>query len=96
MNTVSTNSRFLGEDLDAQNRERFSEGLLYSGLLLFGTLLTICCLAGGMPTLITIVCVLILGLGLGILRYFGDYTILSRISRLSLAPIHMQPMPTAA
>jgi hypothetical protein len=97
MNTISINSRrFLGNYLDAQKRERFPEGLLYSGLLLSGTLLVIYCLAGGISTLITLVCVLILGSGLGILKYFGDYTVLSRTSPLSLAPLNMQPTPRAA
>jgi len=85
MNPISNNSRrFLGEGLDAQNCERSFEGMLLSGLLLSGTLVAIYCLAGGIPTLITIVCVLIMGSVLGILKYVGDYTILSRLSRLSL------------
>lgn len=99
MNPISINSRkFLGEYIDAQNTERFPEGLLYSGLLLSGTLLTIYCLAGGMFTLVTITCVLILGSGLGVtLKRYAPYTILSCISGVvSLTSSSKQPMPRAA
>jgi hypothetical protein len=99
MNLVSINSRkFLGDYVDTQNAEKFAEGLLCSGLLLSGTLMTIYCLAGGMFTLVTIVCVLILGFGLGIAwKRYGHYTILSCITGVvSLTPSNKQPMPKAA
>jgi hypothetical protein len=99
MKPISINSRkFLGGYVNAQNTERFPEGLLYSGLLLSGTLLTIYCLAGGMFTLVTIACVLILGSGLGVaLKRYGSYTILSCITGVvSLTPSSKQPMPWAA
>ncbi len=97
MKPISNKSRmFLKGYLDPQNQARFPDGLLYSGLLLSGTLLAIYCLAGGTVALITIVCVLILGSGLGIFKYFGDYNVLSRISSLSVANWNMQPIPTVA
>ena len=97
--TISINSRkFLGDYIDTQNRERLPEGLLCSGLLLSGTLLAIFCLAGGVFTLVTGACVLILGSALGfVLKRYGAYTILSCISGVaSLTPLSKQPMPKAA
>jgi hypothetical protein len=99
MKLISINSRkFLGDYVDNQNREWLPEGLLWSGLLLSGTLLTIYCLAGGALTLVTIACVLILGAGLGIaLKQYRPYTILSCISGVvALTPSSKQPMPRAA
>lgn len=99
MKPISINSRkFLGDYIDTLNRERFAEGLLYSGLLLSGTLLTICCLASGPLGLGTIACVLILGVGLGVaLKRYRHYTILSCISGVvSLTPSIKQPKPKAA
>jgi len=98
MNLVSINRRkFLGQYCEAQNTEKFPEGLLWSGLLLSGILLTIYCLAGGMLTFITFVCVLILGSGLGVaLSRYVPYSILSCASGISLIPSNKQPMPKAA
>jgi uncharacterized membrane protein len=99
MKPISINRRkFLGDYIDTQNRERFSEGLLCSGLLLSGTLLAICCLAGGTFMLVTIVCVLILGSGSGVvLKHYSPYTISSCITDVvSLTPSSRQPMPKAA
>jgi hypothetical protein len=99
MRPISINSRkFLGDYVDAQNTQRFPEGLLYSGLLLSGTLLTIYCLAGGMFVFVTIACVLILGSGLGIaLKRYDPYTLLSCFSGVvSLTPSSKQPMSRAA
>lgn len=60
--------------------------------------MTIYCLAGGMFTLVTIACVLILGSCLGIAwKHYGHYTILSCITGVvSLTPSNKQPMPKAA
>jgi len=99
MEPTSINSRkFLGDYVDAQNAEKFSEALLCSGLLLSGALMAIYCLAGGMFTLVTIVCVLILGSSLGIAwKRYGHYTILSCITGVvSLTPSDKKPMPKAA
>lgn len=89
MNPISINRRkFLGCYIDTQNRERFSEGLLCSGLLLSGMLLVIYCLASGPLTWIAIAGVVILGFGLGVaLKRYRRYTILSCISGVvSLTP----------
>lgn len=99
MKPTSINSRkFLGHYIDTLNRERFAEGLLVSGLLLSGTLLTTYCLASGLLTLVAIACVLILGVGLGIvLKRYRRYTILSCISGVvSLTPSIRRPTPKAA
>jgi hypothetical protein len=99
MKAISINSRkFLGDYIDAQNGERLPEGLLCSGLLVSGTLLTISCIAGGPLTLVTIACVLILGSGLGVaLKRYRRYTISSCINGVvSLTPLSKQPMSKVA
>ena len=59
----------------------FNDSLLCGGLLLSGTLLAIYCLVGGTVRLITTVCVLILGLVLGIaIRRYLPYKISSCIN----------------
>jgi O-antigen ligase len=99
MNIVSINARkFLGEYIDAQNREWQPEELLFGGLLLFAMLLTIFCLIGGMITLVTVVTVLILGSGVGIvLTRYRRFTILSCISGIvSLSPLGKRSLSKAA
>lgn len=99
MNTISINSRkFLGDYIDAKNAERFPEGLLCSGLLVSGTLVMICCIVGGLFTLVPISCVLILGFALGILlKRYHRYTILSCLNGVVLlTPLSKSPMSKAA
>lgn len=86
MNPISINSgKFLGEYIDANNRARFPEGLLFTGLLLSATMLTLFCVVGGISTLFGIVCVIILGSALGLLLALsGDYTVRSASPAASL------------
>lgn len=85
-------------NIDTQNREWAPERLLCSGLVLFAMLLTIFCLIGGMITFVTVVCVLVLGSGVGIvLTRYRRYTIISCISGIvSLSPLGKRPLPKAA
>lgn len=99
MKLISINSRkFLGDYIDSQRRDSLAEGHLWSGLLLFGALLTVYCLAGGASTFVAIVCVIILGTVLGFaLKRYRPYTILSCISGVvALTPSSKRPMPKAA
>jgi hypothetical protein len=99
MNPVSINSRkFLGEYVDTKNQELLPEGLLCSGLILFTILLIIYAIMAGMIALVMIVCVLVLGCGLGITlkRYRRDMVLSCVSDVVSLNPSGKQLMSKAA
>jgi len=97
MKPNSTNSPdFLSNYILAQKKEKFPDGLLSTGVLLSGTLLAIYCLVAGMLVFVTLVCVLIVGAGLGVLKHYGPYTILSTITGDSLASLKRETIPATA
>lgn len=98
MNSVSTNrSTFLGEYIDTQNQQSPLDGLLCGGLILFLTLLIICALVGGTIALVLIVCVLVLGCGLGIVLHYRRYMVPSGISDVvSFSPLKTRLIPKPA
>jgi hypothetical protein len=95
MNPTSNNTRdYLGEYSDAQTQQRLPDIALWGGLLVSITLLTIYCLIGGLLAGVIALCVLILGLTIGVILNGYKRKVPLPISNMRLrAPVSLQPLP---